>query len=135
MSLRSVVTGSSAAPRLRVERRPAIFYRGGHLLIIDFAGSVKIEVVTQRVAATRVEGVESVGSVAFTTTQRPDSWFKSRIERHIGAHPKLSPATLDRIGGTFVGTIDSYGVRILQPHVSRDETTPEVAGLRWSAAG
>jgi len=92
-----------------------INYRGGHLQVVACAGSGKTESISRRVASLVVEGVEPCAIVAFTFTQRAAASLKARITRRVAEAKDAE--FLDRLGPTFVGTIHSYCMRLLQEHV------------------
>jgi len=97
------------------EQRKVIAYRGGHLQVIACAGSGKTEAISQRVAALIVEGTPPAGIVAFTFTERAATSLKTRILQRVA--DKLGANVLDSLSPMFVGTIHSYGLRLLQQHV------------------
>ena len=111
---------SSAAPQLEGDARAAVLHRGSHLQIIASAGSGKTEVVAQRFAQLMADGADPAGIIAFTFTERAADELKARISARV--EERLGPASLDRVGAAFVGTIHSYCFRLLQQHVPRYET-------------
>jgi DNA helicase II / ATP-dependent DNA helicase PcrA len=111
---------SSAAPQLEGEARAAVLHRGSHLQIIASAGSGKTEVVAQRFAQLMADGADPAGIIAFTFTERAADELKARISARV--EERLGPASLDKLGAAFVGTIHSYCFRLLQQHVPHYET-------------
>jgi DNA helicase II / ATP-dependent DNA helicase PcrA len=97
-----------------------VLHRGSHLQIIASAGSGKTEVVAQRFAQLMADGADPAGIIAFTFTERAADELKARISARV--EERLGPASLDRVGAAFVGTIHSYCFRLLQQHVPRYET-------------
>ncbi len=97
-----------------------MLHRGSHLQIIASAGSGKTEVVAQRFAQLMADGADPAGIIAFTFTERAADELKARISARV--EEKLGPASLDKLGAAFVGTIHSYCFRLLQQHVPRYET-------------
>ncbi len=102
---------------LSEEQQQVVAYRGGHLQVVACAGSGKTEAVSQRVAALIVKGGPPAGIVAFTFTERAAESLKFRILQRVA--DKLGDEALDRLSPMFVGTIHSYGFRLLQDHVPR----------------
>lgn len=94
-----------------------VTYRGGHLQIIACAGAGKTETIARRVASLLADGVEPVGIIAFTFTEKAGSELKSRIELRVREHPDLGAETLDRLGPMFVGTMHAFCMQLLQTHV------------------
>jgi DNA helicase II / ATP-dependent DNA helicase PcrA len=111
---------SSAAPQLEGDARAAVLHRGSHLQIIASAGSGKTEVVAQRFAQLMADGADPAGIIAFTFTERAADELKARISARV--EERLGPASLDKLGAAFVGTIHSYCFRLLQQHVPHYET-------------
>ncbi|MGI8753286.1 MAG: ATP-dependent helicase [Acidimicrobiales bacterium] len=111
---------SLAGPQLEGPALDAVRHRGSHVQIIAAAGSGKTEVVSQRVADLLAEGVDPDGIVAFTFTKRAAEELGNRIARRVEA--RLGTASLDRLGGLYVGTIHGYCFRFLQQRVPRYET-------------
>jgi DNA helicase II / ATP-dependent DNA helicase PcrA len=111
---------SSAAPQLEGDAQAAVLHRGSHLQIIASAGSGKTEVVAQRFAQLMADGADPAGIIAFTFTERAADELKARISARV--EERLGPASLDKLGAAFVGTIHSYCFRLLQQHVPRYET-------------
>jgi DNA helicase II / ATP-dependent DNA helicase PcrA len=99
----------------REEQQKVVAYRGGHLQVVACAGSGKTEAVSQRVAGLILEGTPPAGIVAFTFTERAAESLKFRILQRVA--DKLGEDALDRLSPMFVGTIHSYGFRLLQDHV------------------
>lgn len=58
--------------------------------------------------------------VAFTFTERAARSLKARVEKRVAA--KLGRDFLNTLNGMFIGTIHSYGLRLLQLYVPRYET-------------
>jgi DNA helicase II / ATP-dependent DNA helicase PcrA len=122
---------SSAAPQLEGDARAAVLHRGSHLQIIASAGSGKTEVVAQRFAQLMADGADPAGIIAFTFTDRAADELKARISARV--EERLGPASLDKLGAAFVGTIHSYCFRLLQQHVPRYETFDVLDGRRLTA--
>jgi DNA helicase II / ATP-dependent DNA helicase PcrA len=97
------------------EQAKVVAYRGGNLQVVACAGSGKTEAVSQRVAALILEGTPPGGIVAFTFTERAAASLKFRILQRVA--DKLGEDALDALSPMFVGTIHSYGFRLLQDHV------------------
>lgn len=68
------------------------------------------------------------GIVAFTFTQRAAEELAQRIARRVEA--RLGTATLDHLGGLYVGTIHGYCFRLLQQRVPA--TRPTTSSTRTS---
>lgn len=100
---------------LSSEQRKVIAHRRGHLQVIACAGSGKTEAVSQRVASLIFEGTPPSGIVAFTFTERAAASLKTRILQRVAE--KLGDEVLDSLSPMFVGTIHSFGFRLLQDHV------------------
>ncbi len=66
------------------------------------------------------DGADPVGIIAFTFTERAADELKARISARV--EERLGPASLDKLGAAFVGTIHSYCFRLLQQHVPKYET-------------
>jgi DNA helicase II / ATP-dependent DNA helicase PcrA len=66
------------------------------------------------------DGADPAGIIAFTFTDRAADELKARISARV--EERLGPASLDKLGAAFVGTIHSYCFRPLQQHVPRYET-------------
>jgi DNA helicase-2/ATP-dependent DNA helicase PcrA len=96
---------SSAAPRLEGDAQAAVLHRGSHLQIIASADSGKTEVVAQRFAQLMADGADPAGIIAFTFTERAADELKARISARV--EERLGPASLDKLGAAFVGTIHS----------------------------
>lgn len=80
-----------------------MLHRGSHLEIIASAGSGKTEVVAQRFAQLMADGADPAGIIAFTFTERAADELKARISARV--EERLGPASLDKLGAAFVGTI------------------------------
>jgi DNA helicase II / ATP-dependent DNA helicase PcrA len=100
---------------LSEEQQKVVAHRGRHLQVVACAGSGKTETVSQRVASLILEGTPPAGIVAFTFTERAAASLKFRILQRVA--DKMGDDALDLLSPMFVGTIHSYGFRLLQDHV------------------
>jgi DNA helicase-2/ATP-dependent DNA helicase PcrA len=99
--------------------------------VIASAGSGKREVVAQRFAQLMSDGADPAGIIAFTFTERAADELKARTSARV--EERLGPVALDKLGAAFVGTIHSYGFRVLQQHVPPFETFDALDERRLTA--
>lgn len=107
-------------PPLDGDARRAVRHRGSHMQIIACAGSGKTEIVAQRVADLLAERADAQSIIAFTFTERAAAELRARISARV--EQRLGTAALDKLGGTFIGTIHAYCFRFLQQYVPKYET-------------